>query len=74
MHERKVHMLVEGDEEALMDLDPVERMVKVGLWCIQEDPSITSHEAGGSDAGRDHRSYGNTHFLYHIVLIFELIC
>ncbi|XP_006850036.2 G-type lectin S-receptor-like serine/threonine-protein kinase LECRK3 [Amborella trichopoda] len=38
--EGKVHELVEGDDAALGDLEQVERMVKVGLWCIQEDPSM----------------------------------
>ncbi|ERN11618.1 hypothetical protein AMTR_s00022p00193900 [Amborella trichopoda] len=38
--EGKVHEVVEEDEEALGDLEQVERMVKVGLWCIQEDPSM----------------------------------
>ncbi|KAL4198158.1 hypothetical protein AMTRI_Chr03g138780 [Amborella trichopoda] len=38
--EGKVHELVEGDDAALGDLEQVERMVKVGLWCIQEVPSM----------------------------------
>ncbi|ERN11625.1 hypothetical protein AMTR_s00022p00195970 [Amborella trichopoda] len=38
--EGKVHMLIEGEDEALGDLEQVVRMVKVGLWCIQDDPSM----------------------------------
>ncbi|KAL4198165.1 hypothetical protein AMTRI_Chr03g138820 [Amborella trichopoda] len=39
-YEGMVHELVEGDEEALDDVNQVERLVKVGLWCIQQDPSV----------------------------------
>ncbi|CAL1391189.1 unnamed protein product [Linum trigynum] len=37
---RKLHKLVEEDEEAMEDMRRVERFVKVGIWCIQEDPSL----------------------------------
>lgn len=37
----RVDFLVEGDdEEAIMDLNNVERFVEVTLWCLQEDPTI----------------------------------
>ena len=33
----ELNKLVEDDEE--VDLPTLERMVKVGLWCIQDDPA-----------------------------------
>ncbi|KZV44413.1 receptor-like protein kinase 1 [Dorcoceras hygrometricum] len=38
--ERRLDILVENDYEALDDLKMVERFVKVGLWCIQDDISL----------------------------------
>ncbi|CAI0450288.1 unnamed protein product [Linum tenue] len=38
--QRKLHKLVEEDKEAMEDMKRVERFVKVGIWCIQEDPSL----------------------------------
>ncbi|XP_072988306.1 G-type lectin S-receptor-like serine/threonine-protein kinase LECRK3 [Typha latifolia] len=32
--------VVEGDEEAMLDMRRVERFVMVALWCIQEEPSL----------------------------------
>ncbi|RWW73522.1 hypothetical protein BHE74_00018587, partial [Ensete ventricosum] len=32
--------IVEGDEEATLDMKRMERFVKVALWCIQEEPSM----------------------------------
>jgi serine/threonine protein kinase len=36
----RVDLMVEGDDEAAMDLKNVERFVEVALWCLQEDPAI----------------------------------
>jgi serine/threonine protein kinase len=36
----RVDFLVEGDDEALLNLTKVERFVAVALWCLQEDPTI----------------------------------
>ncbi|RDX74290.1 G-type lectin S-receptor-like serine/threonine-protein kinase LECRK3, partial [Mucuna pruriens] len=36
----KVAKLVENDEEAKNDIKRVEKHVMVGIWCIQEDPSL----------------------------------
>ncbi|TVU07278.1 hypothetical protein EJB05_47327, partial [Eragrostis curvula] len=36
----RVDFLVEGDDEAMLNLEKVERFVKVALWCLQEDPTI----------------------------------
>ncbi|KAJ3679754.1 hypothetical protein LUZ60_017765 [Juncus effusus] len=38
--ERRLDLVVEGDEEAAHDMKRVERFVKVALWCIQEEPSL----------------------------------
>ncbi|CAI0555661.1 unnamed protein product [Linum tenue] len=38
--DRMVGRLVEKDEEAMKDLVKVERFVKIGLWCVQEDPCL----------------------------------
>lgn len=38
--ERRLDTLVENDSEALNDKMMLERFVKVGIWCIQEDSSI----------------------------------
>nr|XP_015875931.1 G-type lectin S-receptor-like serine/threonine-protein kinase LECRK1 [Ziziphus jujuba var. spinosa] len=34
-----LHQLVMEDKEAMEDLERVERCVKIGIWCIQENPS-----------------------------------
>ncbi|RLM64421.1 G-type lectin receptor kinase [Panicum miliaceum] len=36
----RVDFLVEGDDEATLNLTKVERFVAVALWCLQEDPTI----------------------------------
>ncbi|KAM6598112.1 hypothetical protein CsatA_008636 [Cannabis sativa] len=36
----KVECLVENDDEAMMEMEIVEKFVMVALWCIQEDPSL----------------------------------
>ncbi|WVZ84085.1 hypothetical protein U9M48_031156 [Paspalum notatum var. saurae] len=36
----RVDYLVEGDYEALFNLQKVERYVAVALWCLQEDPTM----------------------------------
>ncbi|XP_074566778.1 G-type lectin S-receptor-like serine/threonine-protein kinase LECRK3 [Curcuma longa] len=38
--EGRLDILVEGDEQAMRDMKKVERLVRVSLWCIQEDPSL----------------------------------
>ncbi|KAL8500720.1 hypothetical protein ACS0TY_020343 [Phlomoides rotata] len=38
--ERRLNKLVENDVEACNDMQSVERVVMVGIWCIQEDPSL----------------------------------
>ena len=38
--ERKLDLLVENDEEAIDDVKRVESYVMIGIWCIQEDPSL----------------------------------
>ncbi|XP_059281315.1 G-type lectin S-receptor-like serine/threonine-protein kinase LECRK3 [Lycium ferocissimum] len=38
--EGKLEALVESDIEALNDKKQLERFVMVGIWCIQEDPSM----------------------------------
>ncbi|XP_077227739.1 G-type lectin S-receptor-like serine/threonine-protein kinase LECRK3 [Tasmannia lanceolata] len=38
--ERRLHLLVEDDEEALKDDRRLERFVMVAIWCIQEEPSL----------------------------------
>lgn len=37
---RKLNILVENDDEAMSDLNSVERVVMVGIWCVQEDASV----------------------------------
>lgn len=37
---RKLEKLIENDEEARNDMKRVERLVMVGIWCIQEDLSL----------------------------------
>ncbi|CAL9129961.1 unnamed protein product [Musa textilis] len=36
----RLDLLVEGDEEATLDMRRVDRFVRVALWCIQEEPSM----------------------------------
>lgn len=38
--EGKIHLLIVDDEEAQDDFKRVEKFVSIGLWCIQEDPSL----------------------------------
>ncbi|KAG2671304.1 hypothetical protein I3760_14G128100 [Carya illinoinensis] len=38
--ERKLDLPLGNDEEAMPDMKRVERYVMVGIWCIQEDPSL----------------------------------
>ncbi|KAL0460661.1 UNVERIFIED_CONTAM: G-type lectin S-receptor-like serine/threonine-protein kinase [Sesamum latifolium] len=38
--QEKLEMVVEDDEEARNDMKGVARVVMVGIWCIQEDPSL----------------------------------
>ncbi|KAL8500712.1 hypothetical protein ACS0TY_020336 [Phlomoides rotata] len=37
---RMLNKLVENDEEGRNDMKSVERVVMVGIWCVQEDPSL----------------------------------
>ncbi|CAN6234310.1 unnamed protein product [Urochloa humidicola] len=36
----RVDFLVDGDDEAILNLKAVERFVAVALWCLQEDPTV----------------------------------
>ncbi|KAL9455307.1 hypothetical protein AB3S75_010675 [Citrus x aurantiifolia] len=36
----KLDDLVEGDMEAMNDVECLEKLVMVSIWCIQEDPSL----------------------------------
>ncbi|KAL2323828.1 hypothetical protein Fmac_022886 [Flemingia macrophylla] len=36
----RIDVLVENDDEAINDIDMLERFVKVAIWCLQEDPSL----------------------------------
>ncbi|KAG9456699.1 hypothetical protein H6P81_001207 [Aristolochia fimbriata] len=38
--EGKLNVLVEEDQEAVNDFKKVERLVKLAIWCIQEEPSL----------------------------------
>uniref|UniRef100_A0A0A0KZA5 Serine-threonine/tyrosine-protein kinase catalytic domain-containing protein n=2 Tax=Cucumis sativus TaxID=3659 RepID=A0A0A0KZA5_CUCSA len=40
MNERKMETLMREDEEGRSDMKRVERFVKIGIWCIQEEPSL----------------------------------
>nr|XP_016465275.1 PREDICTED: G-type lectin S-receptor-like serine/threonine-protein kinase RLK1 [Nicotiana tabacum]XP_033513302.1 G-type lectin S-receptor-like serine/threonine-protein kinase RLK1 [Nicotiana tomentosiformis] len=40
IHSRTLHKLVKDDEEALSDMKQLEKLVKVAIWCIQEDPNV----------------------------------
>ncbi|KAG9456695.1 hypothetical protein H6P81_001203 [Aristolochia fimbriata] len=39
-NEGRLDVLVEDDEEAVNDFKKVERLVKVAIWCIQDEPSL----------------------------------
>lgn len=39
-HGNRLDELVRNEEEALRDGKTLERLVMVGLWCIQEDASL----------------------------------
>ncbi|XP_076925092.1 G-type lectin S-receptor-like serine/threonine-protein kinase LECRK3 [Bidens hawaiensis] len=38
--QRKLEKLIENEDEAKNDMQRVERLVMVAIWCIQEDPSL----------------------------------
>ncbi|XP_024172198.1 G-type lectin S-receptor-like serine/threonine-protein kinase LECRK2 [Rosa chinensis] len=38
--EKKLQLLLENDDEAMHDIDKMEKYVMIALWCIQEDPSL----------------------------------
>lgn len=38
--EGRLELLVTNDEEAINDMKKLEMLVMVGIWCIQEDPSL----------------------------------
>ena len=38
--DHNLNLLVEKDDEALANMNRVEKFVIVALWCIQEDPSL----------------------------------
>ncbi|CAN6696874.1 unnamed protein product [Malus baccata var. baccata] len=38
--EKTLKKLIEDDEEARNDMKRLERLVRVAIWCIQEDPSL----------------------------------
>ncbi|KAF3787815.1 G-type lectin S-receptor-like serine/threonine-protein kinase [Nymphaea thermarum] len=38
--ERQLYKLVERDQDASNDMENVQKMVMVALWCIQEEPSL----------------------------------
>lgn len=37
---RNYILLVENDDEAMDDIERVEKNVMIVIWCIQEDPSL----------------------------------
>ncbi|PRQ35218.1 putative protein kinase RLK-Pelle-SD-2b family transcription factor WD40-like family [Rosa chinensis] len=39
-NQRKLHLLLDGDDEAMDDIRKVEKCVMTALWCIQQDPSL----------------------------------
>ncbi|KAJ4870047.1 receptor-like protein kinase 1 [Raphanus sativus] len=39
-HNRRLDDLIQDDLEALDDMETVERYVKIGIWCIQEEPRM----------------------------------
>nr|KYP51907.1 Putative receptor protein kinase ZmPK1 [Cajanus cajan] len=36
---RRLHILLENDDEAINDIKSFEKLVMIAIWCIQEDPS-----------------------------------
>ncbi|KAJ9139728.1 hypothetical protein P3X46_030435 [Hevea brasiliensis] len=38
--EGTLHILVEDDVDAMNDRENLERLVKIAIWCVQEDPSL----------------------------------
>ncbi|GKV22196.1 hypothetical protein SLEP1_g32081 [Rubroshorea leprosula] len=38
--ERRMYMLVQEDEEAIQDIERVEKFVMIAIWCIQDDPLL----------------------------------
>ncbi|XP_027934275.1 G-type lectin S-receptor-like serine/threonine-protein kinase RLK1 [Vigna unguiculata] len=36
----RIDILVENDDEAINDINKLERFVMVAIWCLQEDPSL----------------------------------
>ncbi|TKY50559.1 G-type lectin S-receptor serine/threonine-protein kinase RLK1 [Spatholobus suberectus] len=36
----RIDILVENDDEAISDINRLERFVMVAIWCLQEDPSL----------------------------------
>ncbi|CAL2262853.1 unnamed protein product [Prunus armeniaca] len=38
--QKKVHLLLQNDDEAMEDIKKLEKYVMIGMWCIQEDPSL----------------------------------
>ncbi|GKU94147.1 hypothetical protein SLEP1_g7676 [Rubroshorea leprosula] len=38
--EGRLYLLVQEDEEAIQDINRVERFVMIAIWCIQDDPSL----------------------------------
>ncbi|GKV48684.1 hypothetical protein SLEP1_g55488 [Rubroshorea leprosula] len=38
--ERRMYMLVQEDEEAIQDIERVEKFVIIAVWCIQDDPLL----------------------------------
>ncbi|XP_062028869.1 G-type lectin S-receptor-like serine/threonine-protein kinase LECRK2 [Rosa rugosa] len=39
-NQRKLHLLLDSDEEAMDDMRKMEKCVMTALWCIQQDPSL----------------------------------
>ncbi|XP_034222772.1 G-type lectin S-receptor-like serine/threonine-protein kinase LECRK2 [Prunus dulcis] len=38
--QKKLHLLLENDDEAMHDIKKMEKYVMIAVWCIQEDPSL----------------------------------
>ncbi|KAK9941252.1 hypothetical protein M0R45_017866 [Rubus argutus] len=38
--QRKLHLLLENNEESMEDIKKMEKYVMIAMWCIQEDPSL----------------------------------
>ncbi|CAB4312096.1 unnamed protein product [Prunus armeniaca] len=38
--QKKLHLLLENDDEAMKDIKKMEKHVMIAVWCIQEDPSL----------------------------------